>query len=441
MASLLILLPGMACARYLQVLPSEVEVQRALQSAPSVAAARAQIDIAAARQKQLSAGGYEWTVGATGQRRTDPLGLTYNEQSYELSRSLRLWGKAGLDRDLGQQTLNVGETAFSDNWHEASRALLSGWFEWLRAKRTSAVLGAQGALLDQQLGAVHSRVRAGDAPRVEELLAQTEIDRQTAALAAADRQEQELALRLQRSFPDLTLAAATEIDQPELLPGSDDEWVERILADNHEIELADGQQAQARLAAQRAGRERMPDPTVGLRYSNNFDGNRRVVGVIFSIPLGGPARSAAYAAALGEASVAAQRVRDVRLKVETDARRAALAMRSAYLQWERLQAAAARSRAGAETMAKGYSLGEITITDLLTARRHSLDADLAAAIAQLDALEAMARLQLDSHQIWVGGNTYEAVGDTNASAGQDVETLTAAVTRNPTGGMNSGDPQ
>ncbi len=415
LAGLLLLLPGVASARYLQVLPSEVEVRRALQSSPVVAAARDQIDVAAARQKQLSAGSYEWTIGATGQRRTDPQGLTYNEQTYEISRSLRLWGKGGLDQELGNQTLSVGRNGFSDSWHEASRALMSGWFEWLRAKRTSAVLGTQATLLDQQLAAVRMRIRAGDAPRVEELLAQTEIDRQAAALAAADRQEQEWALRLQRSFPDLSLVAATQIDSPELLPGSDEEWVQRILADNHEIELAEGQHEQARIAARRAGRDRMPDPTVGVRYSSNFDGNRRVVGLIFSVPLGGPGRSAAYSAALGEASVAAQRARDVRLKVESDARRAALAMRSSYQQWERLQQVASRSSAGAEAVAKGYSLGEFTITELLTARRQSLDSDLAAAIAQLDALEAMARLQLDAHEIWVGGTTYAAVGDTNAS--------------------------
>jgi len=88
--------------------------------------------------------------------------------------------------------------------------------------------------------------------------------------------------------------------------GSDDEWIQRILSDNHEIELAEGQQEQAHIVAQRAGREMMPDPTVGVRYSNNLGGIRRVVGVTFSVPLGGPSRSAAHAAALGEASVASQ---------------------------------------------------------------------------------------------------------------------------------------
>lgn len=397
----LLLIPALAAARYLGALPTEIEVQRALQSSPRIVAAREQIDIASARQKQLSAGNYEWSVGFNGQRRTDPLGITYTEERYELSRSLRLWGKAALDRDVGKQTQAVGEYAYSDAWHEAGRALLAGWFDWLRAQNSSRILRGQAAILQQQLSIVQSRVRAGDAPVVEQALAQTEIDRQTASIAAAERREQDVALQLQSSFPDITLNAPVALDTPEVLEGSDEDWLRRILADNHEIALAEGQQEQARLAARRVGRDRVPDPTVGVQYSENFDGNQRVVGLILSVPLGGPGRSAAYAAALGEANVAAQKARDVHLKVESDARRATLAMRSTCLQWRQLQQVALQSRVSAERMDKGYSLGEFTITELLVARRQSLEADLAAAIAQLDALEAIARLQLDAHEMWV----------------------------------------
>ena len=45
-------------------------------------------------------------------------------------------------------------------------------------------------------------------------------------------------------------------------------------------------------------------------------------------------------------------------------------------------------------------LGEFTTTELLTARRQALDASLAAAIAQLTAVESGARVLLDAHEIW-----------------------------------------
>lgn len=398
---LFVLLPELAAARYLQVLPPETQVRRALQSSPQIAASRDQLDVAAARRRQLRAGNYEWTLGATGQRRTDPQGVPYNEQTYEISRGLRLWGKGQLDRAIGNQAVAVGEYAFADNWHEGGRTLLSGWFEWLRARRTLAVLQEQAKLVEQQLATVNARVRAGDAPALEGQLAQAEVDRQTASVVAAQQQQQEAALRLQRSFPELALPDAVQIDSPEVLPGQDDDWIGRILADNHELLLAEGQREQAVLTAQRVGRDRLPDPTVGVRYSHNFDGNRRVVGLTISVPLGGPARSAAYSASLAEASVAGQKAKDVRLKVEADARHATLMMRSTNLQWQQLQQVASRSGSSAEAVAKGYSLGEFTVTELLLARRQALEADLAAALAQLDALEAMARLQLDAHEIWV----------------------------------------
>jgi len=398
---LLLIVPQLAAARYLQVLPPEAEVRRALQSSPQIAASRDQMNIAAARSRQLRAGSYEWTLGATGQRRTDPQGVPYNEQTYEISRGLRLWGKAPLDRALGNQTIAVGEYAFADNWHEAGRTLLSSWFEWLRARRTASVLQEQSELVRQQLGTIQSRVRAGDAPMLEEQLAQAELDRQSASVIAARQQEQEAALRLQRVFPDLILPESVTIDTPEVLPGPDEEWLGRILADNHELSLADGQREQASLIARRVGRDRFPDPTLGVRYSHNFDGNRRVVGLTVSVPLGGPARSAAYSAALAEAGVANQKAKDIRLKVETDARRATLAMRSTDLQWRQLQQVATRSRNTAEALSKGYSLGEFTITELLLGRRQALEAEMAAALAQLSALEAAARLQLDAHEIWV----------------------------------------
>ncbi len=393
-------MPSAPAAQYLDALPPRDVVLKVLEESPAVKAAREQMGIASARQRRLAAGEYEWAIGATGQRRTDAMGATFSEQAYELSRGLRWFGKAGIDRRLGAQTAAVGEYAFGDAWHEAARTLLAGWFEWLRAGQEAKLLGAQMALLEDQLRKVQSRVRAGDAPRVEQALAQTEIDRASAAQMAAELRVREIALQLKRTFPDLVLAAPAELDAPDMPSGSDEEWAQRILADNHEIELAEGQYEQAKLAARRASRDRIPDPTVGLRYSNNLDGNDRLVSVIVTLPLGGSRRSAQQAVALGEANVAGQHAREIRLKVESDAQRAILAMRSTQAQWQRLRDVAAQSETNAATVARGYSLGEFTITELLTARRQALDAALIATTAQLDALEAASRLQLDAHEIW-----------------------------------------
>jgi outer membrane protein TolC len=125
-----------------------------------------------------------------------------------------------------------------------------------------------------------------------------------------------------------------------------------------------------------------------------------VIGLAVTLPIGGARRSAETAIARGEANIAAQRVRDVRLKVESDAQQAVLAMRSAHAQWQRLAAAAERTSTNAELVRRGYALGEFTTTELLTAQRQALDASLAAATAQLTAIESAARVQLDAHEIW-----------------------------------------
>ncbi len=197
----------------------------------------------------------------SGQRRTDALGASFSEQTYEVSRGVRLFGKAGLDRSLGAQVASVGEYGFADAWHEAGRALLAEWFDWLRANQRSRIIGAQMDLLTQQLELTRSRQRAGDAPRLEVLLAQAELDRAASVRMAAEQQVGEFVLRAGQHFPALALREPRSMPDPEPVAGPEDEWTERILSDNHEIELAEGVQEQARLAAERARRDRLPDPT------------------------------------------------------------------------------------------------------------------------------------------------------------------------------------
>ena len=50
--------------------------------------------------------------------------------------------------------------------------------------------------------------------------------------------------------------------------------------------------------------------------------------------------------------------------------------------------------------ARAYQLGEGNLNDLLTARRLANEAQLAARLLQLEALELRYRLLLDAHQLW-----------------------------------------
>jgi hypothetical protein len=123
----------------------------------------------------------------TTQRRTDPAGIRYDEQQYELTRRLRLPGKLLLDRRIGEVERDVGQFAYADAWHEAGRGLLATWFELLRQARRLAQLQEQQSVATRSLDAIRRRVAAGDAPRVDAQLAEAEQGRLAARAHRAGR--------------------------------------------------------------------------------------------------------------------------------------------------------------------------------------------------------------------------------------------------------------
>jgi cobalt-zinc-cadmium efflux system outer membrane protein len=54
----------------------------------------------------------------------------------------------------------------------------------------------------------------------------------------------------------------------------------------------------------------------------------------------------------------------------------------------------------AELMERAYQAGETTLAEALLSRRQALDAALSAQTAQIAALAAAARVQLDAHALW-----------------------------------------
>lgn len=385
---------------YPPAIPPDAIVREALDSAPRIAAAREQVSIGQARERKLRAGSYEWEVAAMSQQRRDGAGNSYAEQQYELSRRWRLPGKAALDRRAGALAVEVGRNSYADAWHEAGRALLAGWFDWLREDRLAELLQRQVQLASGQFDAVERRVAAGDAPRLDADLAQAELGRVVALQLDAQRRAEAARLALVEQFPTLHLQVPQQIGRPVPVEGSDDAWIRRIVAENHEIELARGLAEEAQVAASRARQDRMADPIVGLHFSSNIDQNRQVLGLRVALPIGTAARGAEAALARSNANVAAAELERTRSRVESAARLALLNARSGFLQWDRLSAAASQSRGVADSLARAYAAGELGMTELLAARRQALDAEQLQASAQLTAHEAYARLKLDAHELW-----------------------------------------
>lgn len=390
-----LLLPGTVRA-----LPTDEQAIRALLAAPSVAAARAAVEVERSRAEQLSAGPYEFGLRLDGARRRIGDEGRFGEWAVTLERPLRLPAKAGLDGEIGLAGMGAAEAAYGDAWHEAGRELLRLWFAWAHEQAQAREWRGQAELLHQQLDVGQKRLRAGDAARLELMQIEASLAQAQASLrqaqARADAARHELAHR----FPSLPLPAEPPPVDP--LPAGEnlDWWRRRILSHNHELALAARRTELARLQARRAQADRSPDPTVGLRYAAEVGGAERIVGVVLSLPLPGRSRSAAADAAAAQSQVAELREAEVRQRLDAEAARLYTMAESAHGAWREMQSAADALEAAARLMARAWALGEAGINEVLAARRQARDGALAAALARLDAVEARSRLLLDAHMLW-----------------------------------------
>jgi hypothetical protein len=381
-------------------LPAAADIVHALQDSPRLQLAIESVARGQSLERRHRAGPHELEITALSQRRTDAAGRTGNELEYGLQSGLRWPWKRALDQQIGGLAREIGELSYIDAWHEAGRLLLDQWYAWLQAEHAARLHDAQLQVLVQQQASVARRVEAGDAARLELQIAEAETQQMRATRAQAQRDARLAREALSRDFPDLPLNLPAALSAPDELTGPDEPWLDEIITHNHEIELANTRRDEAALAAERTQRDQLADPTVGLRYSNNLGGDRRVIGLTFSIPVGTAARSASVAVARSDARRAAAEARLVEDAVRAAARSAVTDARYSYRNWQESQAAQRQLQAVADASARGYSLGEFDLTTMLSARRAALVADQDLLDAAIRAQQSQARVLLDAHRIW-----------------------------------------
>lgn len=385
-------------------LPSDAVVARVLREAPTIQAAAAQLRVEEANRSRLEAGSHEWNLRLGSQQRKVLPGSAPDERFSEwttaLERPLRLPGKGALDADIGAAGVSIAETGLGDARHETSRALLKGWFVWLRERATSAQWAQQVELLGQQDKSVQRRQQLGDAAKIDAVQSAAAQAQAEAQLTQAQARQAMAEEELRRRFPGLPLSVPPQISDPVPISGSQEHWLAAVLAHNHELAVATGETRRARLLAERAGRDRLPDPTVGIQFSRERGGEEKVLGAYVSIPLPGSGRRAAADGAFAQADAFEQREAAIRQKVSAEAAGLYRAAVAAYPGWQAAQRAAEHLTRSADMTARAYQLGEGNLADVLAARRLANDAQLAARQAQFDALETRYRLLLDSHQLW-----------------------------------------
>ena len=380
-------------------LPGAEQAIAAIEQDPAVVQAQRAVQAASHSSAMRAAGPYEWTLGATAQRRRIERSGSTGEWAAQLERTIRIGGKAALDRDLGQAGLHQAQAEYAAARHLAARALLDQWLDWLSARQARATLQAQLGFAESSVQAVQTRRKAGDASMLDVNLAQGELAaaRRQLSLAATDEAKARAALRVrypQLPLPELALSDPLPLDQDET------QWRERIVAASARVRASQQALRKAELTAQRARADRLPDPTVGVFTASEAFRSERVVGLSLSIPLGGSYREQATLEALQQVEMARAGVDRERRDLEVQVASSVAEASGSLERWRLAEQSAAGAGDAVRLTQRAYSLGEADLQTLLLVRRQSLDAVNAAASARAEALRARYRLLIDANLIW-----------------------------------------
>jgi outer membrane protein TolC len=290
-----------------------------------------------------------------------------------------------------------------DARHEAGRSLLHLWFNWQREKIQVTQWQQQVENLSQQALTTEKRLKAGDAPRMELSQANAAVSQATVSLQQAKMRAELAGNELKRLFPTIVLPQRLSPVEPQPIPKNFEHWKQTILNDNHELEMVRSESRIQQMLAKRSRADRLPDPTIGLRYSNEMSGNEKVAGVYVSVPISFGVRGANAENAEHQAQIAIDRENAVNRRLEADIYTAHTQAVSSYQIWLQAKEAAASIRQNAELLSRAYSLGEISLSETLIARRLALDSTMSESLMRMDANETRYRLLLDAHQLWVSG--------------------------------------
>lgn len=385
-----------------QGLPDEASVQGALDKHPSVAAARARVEAARAEAEALRRGSQEFEISGTYTRRDAGVLGQFNEYDAQLTRPIRLPGKGKLDREIGRYGIDAAENIAEDARHQAALLLAGHWFDWLTASALAEVDRTAVANYERSLAAVERREELGDASKLDVDLARAALAR---ARIAAETSEGEARLargRLSAHFPGIAIpATAPSIPAPEI---ADEELVrlrDQVEINSHEIAAAEAEARRSESVSARIRRDRLADPSVGVRVFSEFGGQERGVGLVFSMPLGGGYRRSLAERSEAEALAAQSDLGLVRFTVRETADADLANARFRLSAWQRSREALAAQMDALQKLRRGYELGEIDLADLLLGERMTHEAFRENIHARAYAARAVTRLRIDSHALWL----------------------------------------
>ena len=382
-------------------LPDPAAAEAALLASPPVAQARGEFAAQTLKSQSLQRGREEWTVNADIlQRRIDAPQDRFPEWGLAVSRPLRLPARAVADRALAGALTAHAEASLGEAMHESGRQLLALWFDWLNQASQTRVWQVQLQLAEQQLATVNARIRLGEAPRSERVNAEAALAQSRLQQQQAATREQQARSRLRAQYPGLPVAADDALPAPAQPGGTADDYVNAVLAHNHELFRARREAEVFEAEARQFASRRSVDPNVGVFYKNEMGGNEHLLGLNVGLTLPGAARRTDQLAAEQLSATAQDAAIRLEQRLRQEARADFEAAVSQVANWQQADRAAQALAEAARLAARAYSLGEGSLDQVLVNRRLALEGELMAQQAQLAALAAHARLKLDAHQLW-----------------------------------------
>lgn len=393
-------LPGTLAA----LLPEARMASAAIEADPRVLRAAGEREAGQARASGLRRGAHEWTAGGQWLDRRVAGEGRYDEWELSIERGLRSPRKASADQRTAEAEEAVGTALVAGVRREVAIDLLEAWIEWLAAADLERIAVGLVADAEADLDAISRRVDAGEAPLVAR-------DGALSALAAARREARLASMRSEAArttlavrHPSLALPGGPPT-LPEPIPPTAGwrHWADRVFEMDAGLELARGRAELAARRAERAGLDRVADPTVGLRTLSERGGEETAVGVYVSVPLGPGPRQALAAEAHALANAADAEAEATRIEVRRRADLLAARAEALVDAWGLARDALAAQRDEAARYGRGRELGGVDAATWLAARRREREAAMAELEARAAAWQATARLLLDAGAVWPPG--------------------------------------
>ena len=354
-----------------------------------------------AEARALSIGSYELEATVIPQRRRTDAGQSLDEFEAQLGRSFRWPGKAALDREIGARSRAIAGLERREVAHEVALHLLELWMQWLRATATNEEARAQLHSLETEHASLVRRVELGDAARLDLDLITAELAQSRVATLSSETLLVTARQALNIDFPQIPLPArAPLLPEPDVLTGAEDEWQSRIVSDSYELKMTEQDAARQDATAKRAWADRIADPTLGVRFFNERDGEERAVGLVFTMPLSGRYRRELANAERAQARARLRDVEVVRRVLAKDAHLKVALATDALNQWRAQYEAHEAMRAAANRIQRAWELGETGLAERLLAARRAREMAYQELGARATAHEAQLRVRIESHDLW-----------------------------------------